>query len=91
MAAATHNDGGAPAGLPRNAAKASKAQYLVLLQHNLTLIERGVVHVEQRYTARVLRSLPYVRRQMEDNADVLALVVQEALSASRTSGQIERN
>lgn len=57
----------------------SKAQYLALLRHNIALIQRSVAHVEQRYMARVLRSLPYVRRQLKENASVLALVVKEAL------------
>ena len=38
-----------------------KAQYLALLRHNTQLLQRSVAHVEQRYTARVVRSLPYMR------------------------------
>ncbi|KAL4401659.1 hypothetical protein ACI68E_001304 [Malassezia pachydermatis] len=59
-----------------------KMQYLTLLRHNLTLLKRSVAHVEQRYTARVLRSLPYVRRQVQEKADVLACIVSEGLPES---------
>ncbi|WFD18245.1 26S proteasome non-ATPase regulatory subunit [Malassezia caprae] len=62
-----------------DAASNTKIQYLTLLRHNLALLQRSVLHVEQRYAARVLRSLPYVRRQLLEKADVLALVVDESL------------
>ena len=71
------NGASAPAATATN----GKAQFLTLLRHNLTLIERGVAHVEQRYIARVLRSLPYVRRQLQESADVLALLVGERLAS----------
>lgn len=66
--------------------ESSKAQYLALLRHNVTLIQRSVLHVEQRYLGRVLRSLPYVRRQLHDKADVLTLVVQESLPEANAAG-----
>ncbi|KAN0065184.1 26S proteasome non-ATPase regulatory subunit [Thecaphora frezii] len=56
-----------------------REQLLALLRHNLLLIERSVSHVEQRFTARVLRTLPYVRRKVNAYPDVLALVVSEAI------------
>lgn len=56
-----------------------KSEYLALLRHNLALLKRSVAHAEPRYTARVLRSLPHVRRQAHEHADVLAYVVSEAL------------
>jgi len=62
-----------------------KMQYLALLRHNLALLQRSVLHVEQRYAARVLRSLPYVRRQLLEKADVLALVIDESLKEAGTS------
>ena len=75
------NGASAPAATATN----GKAQFLTLLRHNLTLIERGVAHVEQRYIARVLRSLPYVRRQLQESADVLALLVGERLASDAGS------
>lgn len=63
----------------------TKMQYLALLRHNLALLQRSVLHVEQRYAARVLRSLPYVRRQLQEKADVLALVIEENLKEAGTS------
>lgn len=68
-------------------AKDTKAEYVALLRHNVSLIKRSIAHVEQRYLARVLRSLPYVRRQLKENADVLALVVQESLSAPSVASE----
>lgn len=59
-------------------------QYLALLRHNLALLQRSVLHVEQRYAARVLRSLPYVRRQVHEKADVLALVIEDSLKDAGT-------
>ncbi|WFC94217.1 26S proteasome non-ATPase regulatory subunit [Malassezia brasiliensis] len=59
--------------------ESSKPQFLELLRHNISLIQRSVAHVEQRYLARVMRSLLYVRRQLQHDADVLALVVRETL------------
>ena len=56
-------------------------QLLSLLRHNLLLIERSVSHIEQRFTARVLRMLPYVRRKVNAHPDVLSFVVQEAILA----------
>ena len=59
-----------------------KAQYLALLRHNTQLLQRSVAHVEQRYTARVVRSLPYMRRHAQAWADVLALLVNETLTGA---------
>ena len=59
-----------------------KAQYLALLRHNAQLLQRSVAHVEQRYTARVVRSLPYMRRHAQAWADVLALLVNETLTGA---------
>ena len=58
----------------------TKAQFHALLRHNIALILRSVAHVELRYMARVLRSLPYVRRQLPAQADVLARLVRDVLS-----------
>ncbi|WFD25334.1 26S proteasome non-ATPase regulatory subunit [Malassezia nana] len=66
----------------------TKMQYLALLRHNLAFLQRSVLHVEQRYVARVLRSLPYVRRQMHEKADVLALVIEESL---KDAGMCDRS
>ena len=66
------------------APQSDKSQYLALLRHNITLLKRSVAHVEQRYMARVIRSLPYVRTHVQEKADVLALVVQEALPEAST-------
>ncbi|PKI82995.1 26S proteasome non-ATPase regulatory subunit [Malassezia vespertilionis] len=65
--------------VPEQAAEHAQTQLLALLRHNLAMIRRSVAHVEQRYTARVLRSLPYVRRELKVYGDVLALVVSETL------------
>ncbi|CDS00205.1 hypothetical protein [Sporisorium scitamineum] len=59
-----------------------KEQLLALLRHNFLLIERSVSHIEQRFTARVLRTLPYVRRKVNAYPEVLALAVQEGILAS---------
>ncbi|GAC99106.1 hypothetical protein PHSY_006704 [Pseudozyma hubeiensis SY62] len=59
-----------------------KEQLLALLRHNFLLIERSVSHIEQRFTARVLRTLPYVRRKVNAYPDVLALAVQEGILAN---------
>ena len=64
--------------------QSDKSQYLALLRHNIALLKRSVAHVEQRYMARVIRSLPYVRTHVQEKADVLALVVQEALPEAST-------
>ncbi|EST05007.1 Proteasome component (PCI) domain protein [Kalmanozyma brasiliensis GHG001] len=58
-----------------------KEQLLSLLRHNFLLIERSVSHIEQRFTARVLRTLPYVRRKVNAHPEVLALAVQEGILA----------
>lgn len=58
-----------------------KEQLLALLRHNFLLIERSVSHIEQRFTARVLRTLPYVRRKVNAYPEVLALAVQEGILA----------
>ncbi|WFC97927.1 26S proteasome non-ATPase regulatory subunit [Malassezia yamatoensis] len=68
----------------------SKAQYLAFLRHNLVLIQRSVANVEQRYMARVVRSLPYVRRQLKQHADVLALVVKEVFQDKSNAGSCEK-
>ncbi|WFD29561.1 26S proteasome non-ATPase regulatory subunit [Malassezia sp. CBS 17886] len=78
MAAKTDTESGAAAAPAADAKADAKAEYLALLRHNLSLIRRSVTHSEQRYMARVIRSLPYVRRHLHENAAVLALVVQEA-------------
>ncbi|KIS68680.1 putative 26S proteasome non-ATPase regulatory subunit p58 [Mycosarcoma maydis] len=59
-----------------------KEQLLALLRHNFLLIERSVSHIEQRFTARVLRTLPYVRRKVGAYPEVLALAVQEGILAN---------
>ncbi|WFD35545.1 26S proteasome non-ATPase regulatory subunit [Malassezia cuniculi] len=59
-----------------------KASLAALLAHNLSLLERAISLGEQRYIARVLRSLPYVRRALAENAQILATVVQQTLAAS---------
>ena len=59
-----------------------KEQLLALLRHNFLLIERSVSHIEQRFTARVLRTLPYVRRKVNAYPEVLALAVQEGILAT---------
>ncbi|SJX63490.1 probable 26S proteasome non-ATPase regulatory subunit p58 [Sporisorium reilianum f. sp. reilianum] len=58
-----------------------KEQLLALLRHNFLLIERSVSHIEQRFTARVLRTLPYVRRKVNAYPEVLALAVHEGILA----------
>lgn len=58
-----------------------REQLLALLRHNFLLIERSVSHIEQRFTARVLRTLPYVRRKVNAYPEVLALAVQEGILA----------
>ncbi|TKY84829.1 hypothetical protein EX895_005909 [Sporisorium graminicola] len=59
-----------------------KEQLLALLRHNFLLIERSVSHIEQRFTARVLRTLPYIRRKVNAYPEVLALAVQEGILAN---------
>ncbi|PWZ00259.1 hypothetical protein BCV70DRAFT_200415 [Testicularia cyperi] len=59
-----------------------KEQLLALLRHNLLLVERSVSHIEQRFTARVLRTLPYTRRKVNAHPEVLALVVKEDILAN---------
>lgn len=59
-----------------------REQLLALLRHNFLLIERSVSHIEQRFTARVLRTLPYVRRKVNAYPEVLALAVQEGILAN---------
>ncbi|CCF51956.1 putative 26S proteasome non-ATPase regulatory subunit p58 [Ustilago hordei] len=59
-----------------------REQLLALLRHNFMLIERSVSHIEQRFTARVLRTLPYVRRKVNTYPEVLALAVQEGILAN---------
>ena len=43
-----------------------KASLAALLAHNLSLLERAINLGEQRYIARALRSLPYIRRALAD-------------------------
>lgn len=56
-----------------------REQLLALLRHNFLLIERSVSHIEQRFTARVLRTLPYVRRKINAYPEVLAFAVNEGI------------
>ncbi|PWN49913.1 hypothetical protein IE53DRAFT_387833 [Violaceomyces palustris] len=58
-----------------------KEQLLSLLRHNLLLIERSVSHIEQRFTARVLRTLTYTRKNILQHPEVLALVIHEAITS----------
>ncbi|CAO1617847.1 unnamed protein product [Parajaminaea phylloscopi] len=51
---------------------------LALLRHNLALVHRSVVHLEARFSARALRSLPTTRRRIAEHPDVLARVIEEA-------------
>lgn len=51
---------------------------LALLRHNLALIHRSVVHLEARFSARALRSLPTTRRRISEHPHVLARVIEEA-------------
>ncbi|CEH16824.1 26S proteasome regulatory complex, subunit RPN3/PSMD3 [Ceraceosorus bombacis] len=55
----------------------SEEQFLHLLRHNLTLITRGVTHLEPRFTARALRSLTSTRRKAAAHPDVLATIIEE--------------
>ncbi|KAJ9479725.1 26S proteasome regulatory subunit RPN3 [Pseudozyma hubeiensis] len=71
-----------PADAPAVKPPSEKEQLLALLRHNFLLIERSVSHIEQRFTARVLRTLPYVRRKVNAYPDVLALAVQEGTLAN---------
>ncbi len=69
-----------------------KEQLLSLLRHNFLLIERSVSHIEQRFTARVLRTLPYVRRKVNAHPEVLALAVQEGILArSQDDASIQKH
>ncbi|EPQ26909.1 uncharacterized protein PFL1_05544 [Pseudozyma flocculosa PF-1] len=82
-AAAANTAAAAPAAKAKQAPPkpTERDQLLALIRHNLLLIERSVSHVEQRFTARVLRTLPYVRRKVNAYPDVLALAIDEAIVA----------
>ncbi|SAM82700.1 probable 26S proteasome non-ATPase regulatory subunit p58 [Ustilago bromivora] len=67
-----------------------REQLLALLRHNFLLIERSVSHIEQRFTARVLRTLPYVRRKVNAYPEVLALAVQEGILANGQDGATQK-
>ncbi|KDN40963.1 hypothetical protein K437DRAFT_275585 [Tilletiaria anomala UBC 951] len=56
-----------------------QVQLLVLLRQNLALIERSVTHMEPRFTARILRTLPYTRKRLTLYSNVLATAVKEGL------------
>lgn len=62
-----------------------KDQLLALLRHNFLLIERSVSHIEQRFTARVLRTLPFVRRKVNAHPEVLAAVVRDDIISDATT------
>ncbi|SPO26441.1 probable 26S proteasome non-ATPase regulatory subunit p58 [Ustilago trichophora] len=68
-----------------------REQLLALLRHNFLLIERSVSHIEQRFTARVLRTLPYVRRKVNAFPEVLALAVQEGILANGQDEAIQKH
>lgn len=68
-----------------------REQLLALLRHNFLLIERSVSHIEQRFTARVLRTLPYVRRKVNAYPEVLALAVQEGILANGQDEAIQKH
>ncbi len=58
---------------------APQVQLLTLLRQNLALIERAVTSLEPRFTARVLRTLPYIRKRLTIYPEVLATAIQEGL------------
>lgn len=68
-----------------------REQLLALLRHNFLLIERSVSHIEQRFTARVLRTLPYVRRKVNAYPEVLALAVQEGILADGQHEEVRKH
>ncbi|SNX84985.1 probable 26S proteasome non-ATPase regulatory subunit p58 [Melanopsichium pennsylvanicum] len=68
-----------------------REQLLALLRHNFLLIERSVSHIEQRFTARVLRTLPYVRRKVNAYPEVLALAIQEGILANNENEAAQKH
>lgn len=76
---------------PATKPPSEKEQLLALLRHNFLLIERSVSHIEQRFTARVLRTLPYVRRKVNAYPEVLALAVQEGILANGHDEVIQKH
>lgn len=60
----------------------AKASLAALLAHNIALLERATALGEQRYVARALRSLPYVRRALGEKPQVLAEVIAKTLPDS---------
>ncbi|SPO26723.1 probable 26S proteasome non-ATPase regulatory subunit p58 [Ustilago trichophora] len=80
-----------PADTPVVKPPSEREQLLALLRHNFLLIERSVSHIEQRFTARVLRTLPYVRRKVNAYPEVLALAVQEGILANGQDEAIQKH
>lgn len=57
-----------------------QSELLFLLRQNLALIERSVTLLEPRFTARVLRTIPYSRKRIDVWPSVLATAVSEGVS-----------
>lgn len=62
-----------------------QSELLFLLRQNLALIERSVTLLEPRFTARVLRTIPYTRKRIDVWPSVLATAVSEGYSRGMCS------
>jgi 26S proteasome regulatory subunit N3 len=68
-----------------------QVQLLHLLRQNLALIERAVTHLEPRFTARVLRTLPYIRKRLILHPEVLATAVKEGTPEGKSVTIVTRS